>query len=151
MKGYEYDLIPRFSDFDKFGIVYHSNYLEYLEEARINFMNEFLRISLDNLFEAGIKVYIVSLGIKYKKSINKMEIIKIFNRFIIKKNIKITVDFNIVDMKNNIIAAGSYDMVLVDDKNNLYVEYPEIIKENIKYIKNINGYTDFINIENFDL
>ena len=52
---------------DKMGITHHSNYVRYMEEARLYFLDE-LGWSFDKLEEEGISSPVISISCNYKKT-----------------------------------------------------------------------------------
>ena len=52
---------------DKMGITHHSNYVRYMEEARLHFLDE-LGWSFDKLEDEGISSPVISISCNYKKT-----------------------------------------------------------------------------------
>ncbi len=61
---------------DKMGIVHHSNYIRWMEEARIDFLEE-IGFGFDKLEAAGLVSPILSVECKYIKSTRFPEVIDI--------------------------------------------------------------------------
>lgn len=54
---------------DKMGIVHHSNYIRYMEEARIEFMKE-VKLPYDMLEKAGIFIPVLGVSCNYKSHVS---------------------------------------------------------------------------------
>lgn len=61
---------------DKMGIVHHSNYIRYLEEARVFWLRE-LGMPFEMLEENGIIIPVLGVNIEYKHHLNFADIISI--------------------------------------------------------------------------
>ena len=62
-------------DTDKMGVVYHSNYLKWMEVARTEFFRDILPYS--TLEEMGVMLPVKTLNIEYFNSVKYDELIKI--------------------------------------------------------------------------
>lgn len=54
---------------DRMGIVHHSNYIRFMEEARIEFMKE-INIPYDKLEEAGVLIPVLGVTCNYKSHVS---------------------------------------------------------------------------------
>lgn len=65
---YRFPLRIYYEDTDAGGIVYHSNYLKYMERGRSDFISDRLQTSFfAYLKEAGVQFVVASLSIDYRK------------------------------------------------------------------------------------
>ncbi len=53
---------------DKMGIIHHSNYVKWMEEARVDFLKE-IGMGYREIEEAGIASPVVSISVEYKKQV----------------------------------------------------------------------------------
>ena len=53
---------------DQMGLIHHSNYVKWMEEARIAFMDE-LGLSYRSLEESGIASPVTGINVEYKKPV----------------------------------------------------------------------------------
>jgi acyl-CoA thioester hydrolase len=53
---------------DKMGIIHHSNYVKWMEEARVDFLKE-IGMGYREIEEAGIASPVVSISLEYKKQV----------------------------------------------------------------------------------
>lgn len=62
---YEYHKKVKYYETDMMGVVHHSNYIRWLEEARVEFMRA-ADLSYRRMEEEGIQIPVVAVGCKYK-------------------------------------------------------------------------------------
>lgn len=62
---YEYERVVKYYETDQMGVVHHSNYIRWFEEARVEFMRNG-GISYRAMEEEGIQIPVVSVSCKYK-------------------------------------------------------------------------------------
>lgn len=61
---------------DKMGVVHHSNYIRYLEEARAFWLNE-MNMPFEKLEERGITIPVLEVNVAYKHHITFADTIEI--------------------------------------------------------------------------
>ncbi len=61
---------------DKMGVVHHSNYIRFLEEARTFWLNE-MNMPFENLEENGITIPVLEVNVSYKHPVTFADIIEI--------------------------------------------------------------------------
>lgn len=85
---------------DRMGIVHHSNYIRYLEEARCYFL-EILNIPYSKFEDEGIMIPVLNVNCSYKNHVtfNDVILIKVFIKEF--NGVKMTIGYNVVDKKNN--------------------------------------------------
>ena len=82
-------------DTDKMGVVYHSNYLKWMEVARTEFFRDILPYS--TLEEMGVMLPVKTLNIEYFNSVKYDELIKIKIKLLEFSKIKIKFLYEIYD------------------------------------------------------
>lgn len=108
----------RFSDLDPMQVVWHGQYVRYLEDGRESFGRRY-RIGYNDISEAGYYVPIVELDIKYKQSLRYGDRAIVETRYIKTDAAKILFDYTIYKESDNTIAAtGSSTQVFVDIEGN---------------------------------
>lgn len=65
---YTYIRRTQYHETDQMGIIHHSNYVKWMEEARIRFLEE-MGIDYRRLEESGIISPIVGISVQYKKTV----------------------------------------------------------------------------------
>lgn len=82
---------------DKMGITHHSNYVRWMEEARIDFLDQ-LGIGFDKLEADGIVSPVIGIDCEYKKTTTFPDVINIDVNIKEFKGVKLTLSY---EMKNN--------------------------------------------------
>lgn len=62
---YEFERVVKYYETDKMGVVHHSNYIRWFEEARVEFMRN-AGISYKTMEDEGIQIPVVTVSCKYK-------------------------------------------------------------------------------------
>ena len=92
---------------DKMGIVHHSNYIKFLEEARMNWM-EISGISMMELERLGYMIPTIEVDCKYKYHVTSEDVILIETNIIKYNGVRITLTYKILDKKTGNIVAEAY-------------------------------------------
>ncbi|MCH7974764.1 MAG: acyl-CoA thioesterase [Bacteroidetes bacterium] len=122
----------RFSDLDAMGHVNNAKYLTYLEEARINYFNNILYLSKENL---DYQAVIAKVEINYFNQIKLRDKLEIYTRIF--KLGKKSFDFEILIVINNnngkIIASSSVTkMVGFNYKTQQTVTLPDYFRKAVR-------------------
>lgn len=128
---YEYVVYPRFKETDAYGIINHANFLSYIEEARIAFLNDKKLLDSNIIDENGGMFPVRDLYIKYIKSIKyeSGEPVKVKFSFSIKNEIKFNFKFDVY-YKNKKVAKGEVNNIYVNSRGELQVDFPEKLMNN---------------------
>ena len=92
---------------DKMGVVHHSNYIRFLEEARCRWLEE-LNISMEKLEELGYTIPTVEVNCKYKYHITSGDIITIEPKINEFNGVRMTVTYNVIDKKTEKIVINAW-------------------------------------------
>ena len=102
----------RYAETDQMGIVHHANYLLYLEQARIEWLDR-KGINYSNLEKEGIMLPVYNIDISYKKPLTFGE------NFTVKVNtlgisgVKISFAYEILNSKNEISTTATVVLVFM--------------------------------------
>lgn len=114
---YEYIRQVKYYETDKMGVVHHSNYIRWFEEARVEFMRD-SSISYRRMEEEGIQIPVVTVSCKYKSPA------KFDDTVIIKTGIKkfngiiVEIEYEVIDaVTKEVRVCGESSHCFVDDKN----------------------------------
>lgn len=121
-----------YSDTDAYGVVWHGNYLRWMEMARVEFCRD-LNIDLLELKKQDIVIPVTDIKIRYKSSA------KLDDKILIKTSvIKVTplsATFEqIIENANTktIYTKAQVEVVAVNNKGLLYRRLPEILKSTLE-------------------
>lgn len=127
---YNYQMEPRFSDTDLYGVMHHSNHYRLFEEARYNFAKEVLGFEQDFLTKNGVKFFVVSTQCKYKMPIVYGQKIDIEVIFSVDKVAKLNFKYIVRPVGcKTIYAIGETDLAFVNEENRIIFNIPEWFKK----------------------
>ena len=114
---------------DKMGIVHHSNYIRWFEEARSEAL-ESLGIGYDYLEKQNIIAPIVSANANYKSMTKFGETVIITSKIVKYSGIRLVVEYKVYDADDNTLrCTGSTTNCFINENGrprNLKKEFPEI-------------------------
>lgn len=117
-------------DTDKMGVVYHSNYLKWMEIGRTEYFRD-MPISYDDIEKMGYILAIRKVDIEYINSAKYDDIIEIVVEVKKINNIKIEFYYEMYDEQNILKAKGTTVNVFIDNEGNLK-RIPKEILESLK-------------------
>lgn len=101
---------------DKMGIVHHSNYIRWFEEARIDFMR---RAGLDcaGLESRGILIPVTGVEAKYRSSVFFDEEVAVYPHLVYFNGIRISFRYEICAVERDVLAVtGESGHCFIDEK-----------------------------------
>ena len=107
LQTYTYYRKAQYHETDQMGIIHHSNYVKWMEEARISYMNQ-MGFSYKRVEEMGIISPVVEISVAYKKQVSFDDEIQI--SISIKKYNGISLEFNyqFFNITKNEICTTAY-------------------------------------------
>lgn len=107
LQTYTYYRKAQYHETDQMGIIHHSNYVKWMEEARIGYMNQ-MGFSYKTVEEMGIISPVVEISVAYKKQVSFDDEIQI--SVSIKKYNGISLEFNyqFFNITKNEICTTAY-------------------------------------------
>ena len=95
---FEYKREINYYETDKMGVVHHSNYIRFLEEARCKWLKE-LGISMEFLEENGYTIPTLEINCQYKNHVTSGDIIIIKPMVMEYNGVRMTVSYKVIDSK----------------------------------------------------
>ncbi|MFC3120801.1 tol-pal system-associated acyl-CoA thioesterase [Agaribacter flavus] len=126
MKSYTIEARVYFEDTDAGGIVYHANYLKYMERARTDWIRE-LGVSQKQLLEQSIAFVVKDISLAYKKSAKLDEMLTITCKPVKIGNASVNIEQQIYNNNDEILVSGSVKIACIDP----YLQKPVKIPSNI--------------------
>lgn len=129
-KWFEYPIIAHPHHTDYAGIVWHGNYLTWMEEARVEYLRS-LGINYADLVNLGCDLPVIEINIRYHQSM------KMGDRGIVKtrmndiQGVKIHWDYEITAEESPLIyVSGRVTLVTIDrEKGKIMRQLPPLLKE----------------------
>jgi len=120
----------RYSETDKMGVVYHGNYAQYLEIARVEWLRS-RGISYKELEDSGVMLPVISLQINYKKSAHYDDLLTIELDLVRIPGVKIEFDYRILNEHKQVIATANTVLAFIDAASFKPIRCPKYILEKI--------------------
>lgn len=112
---------------DKMGLTHHSNYIRWMEEARVVWLDE-LGFGFDKLESLGITSPILSVNCKYKNGSTFGDSVEIETKVTKYDSVKITINYVMTKVgTGELVATGSTDLCFI----NLKTRRPVILKKEL--------------------
>ncbi len=118
----------RFSEVDSLHIVWHGNYIKYMEDGREAFGRAF-GISYLDVKAHGYTIPIVKIACEFKKPLKYGEKAIIKTTFIKTEAAKIIFYSHIYNEKDELVASGETIQIFLDEKNELCLQAPDFYNE----------------------
>ena len=117
---------------DHAGVMWHGSYLNFLEEGRIEALNQ-LGTSYSELSKEGFEIPVISIKIQYKISFSHGDKVLLISRFNLENKIRLSCKTLFLKSNGNIGAESSIGLVVVRKKNDSI----KLVRELPVQIKNI--------------
>ena len=131
MKSHETFVKVRYAETDQMGVVHHGSYPQYLEIARIDWL-ESLGISYKSMEQEGIMLPVFELNLKYHKPVTFHENIRVKTRLREMPNVKIIFDYEVFNEAGDLVTTGSTILVFMDAKSRRPIRCPQFILDRLK-------------------
>jgi len=113
MEIHETKIRIRYGETDQMGVVYHGNYAQFLEVARVEWLRS-VDISYKKMEDDGVMLPVVNLNINFKKPAVYDELISVKTKLRKKPGLKITIDQEIYNEKDILITTSEITLVFVN-------------------------------------
>jgi acyl-CoA thioester hydrolase len=132
MRTNEISFRIRYSETDQMGVVYHGNYAQYLELARVEWLRS-LGISYKTMEEGGIMLPVISLSINYIKPALYDDLITV--KVILKKKpaVRIEFDYEITNEAGDLLATANTVLVFMDMKRKRPTKCPQFLLDKLNF------------------
>ncbi len=108
-------ITTRYSETDQMGIIHHSNYLIYMEQARLSWLDE-LGFSYARMEEDGALLPVYQIDIKYSKPIRFNDEITVIVRLSKIPTTRVVFDYEIRNSSDQLCATAHLVLVFTDSK-----------------------------------
>jgi len=123
---------------DHAGVMWHGNYFNWLEEARIKALSE-VGINYHDLTKKGFDLPLINSYIKYIKPLYLGDKIIIESIFNISKSPKINVNSKFLNDKKEILTTAEVNMVLINKENfSIIRRRPDFLSNAFKELNTYN-------------
>ncbi len=102
MQDYEHK--AQYYETDQMGIIHHSNYIRWMEEARMNYLSG-IGFPMEKIEAEGIASPVVDVSCQYKKSCRLNEIIRVRIRIKEYNSIKLILEYEMYEKESGELRA----------------------------------------------
>lgn len=129
MKGYIHKV--QYYETDKMGITHHSNYIRWMEEARVYFLEK-IGFNYDKLETDGIIAPVIGINCEYKENTKFSDEVLIETNVKEFKGVRLVMEYIMTNNKTGkLVLRGTSEHCFVDEKNKpiiLKKKFPEFDK-----------------------
>ncbi|MCY2687752.1 acyl-CoA thioesterase [Salinimicrobium sp. TH3] len=122
----------RYAETDQMGVVYHGNYAQYLEIARIDWLDA-LGISYRKMEEEGVMLPVYELNLKFKKSAKFDDELKIVTRLKQKPGVRIAFEYEIFNQNGELLTTAETTLIFMDVEKSKPIKCPQYVLEKLGY------------------
>jgi len=123
---------------DKMGIVHHSNYIRWMEESRISFL-ESIGLDYSTLENRGVISPVIGVNVRYRKPTYFGEEISIEVSIKEYTGIKLIFNYTMKNKDNQVVLTGESEHCFVSDKGHIIIPktaFPDLDEILLKYVEN---------------
>ena len=132
MKSYSTYVKVRYAETDQMGVVYHGNYAQYLEIARIDWL-EALGVSYKKMEEEGIMLPVYEMSLRFKKSARFDDSLKIVTTLLEKPNVKISFQYEVFNQEEELLTEAETTLIFMDTEKKKPVRCPDELLKKLGY------------------
>ncbi len=120
----------RFSEVDSMRVVWHGEYVKYMEDGREDFGRKYAGLGYMDFFDNGYLTPIVELDIQYKSPLKCNDTAVVETRYIATDAAKICFDYIIRNSSDGkVVATGSTTQAFIDLNGELQLLSPEFYQK----------------------
>lgn len=131
MKSHNTYVKVRYAETDQMGVVHHGNYADYLEIARLDWLDK-LGVSYKSMEKEGVMLPVYEMHFKYIKSALFDDTLKIVTKLKKIPSVKIEFDYEIYNQEDDLLTTASTVLVFMDVESRKPIRCPEYIIERLK-------------------
>lgn len=132
MKSHSTYVKVRYGETDQMGVVYHGNYAQYLEIARIDWLDA-IGVSYKKMEQEGIMLPVYELNLKFKKSAKFDDELKIETLLKEKPGVRIEFRYLIYNQDGELLTEAETTLIFIDMQRNRPIKCPQNILERLGY------------------
>lgn len=137
MKSFFYTHKAQYYETDQMGIIHHSNYIRWFEEARIDFFEK-INCSYKSIEELGILSPVLEVQAKYLSMVHFDDTVKIETSIESFNGIKLTMHYSITDAQTGELRTDGISRHCFMDRNGKFVSlkrsYPDLYEKIMQYL-----------------
>ncbi|NJY62209.1 acyl-CoA thioesterase [Salinimicrobium sp. CDJ15-81-2] len=132
MKSHLTNVKVRYAETDQMGVVYHGNYAQYLEIARIDWLAA-IGISYKKMEEEGVMLPVYELKLRFKKSAKFDDDLQIEIKLKGKPGVRIQFEYQIFNQHDELLTEAETTLIFMDIARNKPIKCPQYVLEKLGY------------------
>lgn len=129
-KRKEINIRVRYGETDKMGVVYHANYANYLEVARVEWLRS-LGVSYKWMEDNGVMLPVISLQINYKNPARYDDLLTVVVELKKDPGVKIEFDYKILGENGEILVEANTVLAFINMETGRPLRCPDYILEKL--------------------
>jgi len=113
----------RFGEVDSMGIVWHGNYVKYIEEGRESFGRKY-GISYLDIYANNVLAPVVNMNVDYKKQVQYGDVLEVETEFVDQQAAKLVFNFKIFRKSDKALVVTAQSTQVFIDMNREMILYP---------------------------
>ena len=125
-----YEHVVQYYETDKMGITHHSNYIRWMEEARVDFLSQ-IGWNFAKLESLGIVSPVVAVECQYKATTTFLEVIRISVAVEEFRGVKLKLKYRMTNSEEKLVCEGKSEHCFLDTDGKpirLNKEFPDFYK-----------------------
>ncbi|WP_010227761.1 acyl-CoA thioesterase [Gillisia marina] len=131
MKSHNTYVKVRYAETDQMGVVHHGNYADYLEIARLDWLDT-LGVSYRSMEKEGVMLPVYELHFKFLKSAMFDDQLKIVTKLKKIPSVKIEFDYEIYNQDEELLTTANTVLVFMDTHSRKPIRCPEYVLNKLK-------------------
>lgn len=132
MKSHNSYVKVRYAETDQMGVVYHGNYAQYLEIARIDWL-ESIGISYKKMEEQGVMLPVYELKLIFKKSAKFDDRLKIETTLLKNPGVRIEFFYKIFNQNGELLTEAETTLIFMDMEKNKPIKCPQYVLDKLGF------------------
>jgi acyl-CoA thioester hydrolase len=121
----------RYSETDQMGVVHHGNYAQYLEIARLEWLEQF-GISYRLMEEQGVMLPVYEMKLKFLKPAKFDDVLRIETNLKSVPGVKIEFEYSVYNEKNELMTTANTVLVFMNSLTKRPIRCPAYILEKLQ-------------------
>ena len=113
-----YEHKVQYYETDKMGITHHSNYVRWMEEARVDYLSK-IGWDFDKLEASGVASPVISIEVKYKGSTVFPEIITIDVKILALRSVRLTLGYEMKNASGKVVCEAQSEHCFLNTEGRL--------------------------------
>jgi len=120
----------RYAETDQMGVVHHSNYALYLEQARIDWLEK-KGLDYSKLEKEGIMLPVLKMAVEFKKPLYFGDTVRVHIVSAEEPRVRIKFDYNLYNPNNALVATAKIELAFVSTTSRRPMRCPEELKKRL--------------------